>query len=156
MKCESYHIREETRFLTEFEQGVRFAKTGKRITKEKVKVAYCWGTKECDECKCEGDRRKCDFYPENRKPENVEKYEKEHAPKFGEWISVKDRLPKLSQIVLITFDAGKTAILGHNVVMGWMGSEDEWFELRTPFNMCRWNAVTHWMPLPEPPKESED
>lgn len=30
------------------------------------KVGQCWGTKECDECNCGGDRTKCDFYTENR------------------------------------------------------------------------------------------
>lgn len=67
MSCECYRITEETRYLTDFEQGIVFAKTGKRISKEKVKVAHCWGTKECEECKCGGDRSKCDFYPEVRK-----------------------------------------------------------------------------------------
>lgn len=27
---------------------------------------YCMGTKELDECSCEGDRTKCDFYPKVR------------------------------------------------------------------------------------------
>lgn len=139
VKCSSYHITEETRYLTDFEQGVRFAKTGKRITKEKVKVAHCWGTIECQECKCEGDRRKCDFYPKNRLPENVAKYEKEHAPKFGKWISVEDDLPPIKQRVLVFARNGSILI---DLIMtprsGWWVSE---------------NSVTHWMPLPEPPKE---
>lgn len=29
-------------------------------------IKRCRGTKECDECLCEGDRTKCDFYPEVR------------------------------------------------------------------------------------------
>lgn len=134
VKCNSYHITEETRFLTEFEQGVRFAKTGKRITKEKVKVAYCWGTKNCEECKCEGDRRKCDFYPENRKSENVAKYEKEHAPKFGEWISVGQQEPPTNKEILVRTNKGK--------IFSYSLGDGEGF-----------GDVTHWMPLPEPPKE---
>lgn len=27
----------------------------------------CWGTKEREKCSCDGDRNKCDFYPEKRK-----------------------------------------------------------------------------------------
>lgn len=61
-KCDCYKVREETKYLTPFEQGIRFAMTGERITKEKLKVAHCWGTKNCEECKCGGDRTKCDFY----------------------------------------------------------------------------------------------
>lgn len=28
----------------------------------KRKIGKCWGTKECEECFCKGDRSKCDFY----------------------------------------------------------------------------------------------
>lgn len=31
----------------------------------------CWGTREIDPCRCGGDRRKCDFYPEVREENNV-------------------------------------------------------------------------------------
>lgn len=141
VKCSCYHIAEETKYLSEFEQGVRFAKTGKRITKEKVKVAHCWGTKDCEECKCEGDRRKCDFYPENRKPENVAKYEKEHAPKFGKWISVEDELPPKGINVIVCTTSRNIAI-----DYRYDNSEDVG---RTEFRY----SVTHWMPFPEPPKE---
>ena len=27
----------------------------------------CWGTRECEECSCNGDESKCNFYPEKRK-----------------------------------------------------------------------------------------
>lgn len=140
-KCSSYHLTEETRYLTEFEQGVRFAKTGKRITKEKVKVAHCWGTKECDVCSCEGDRRKCDFYPENRKSENVAKYEKQHAPKFGEWISVEDDLPPINEWVIV-YPALFPRAMAYRDYNG-MFTDDYYNFL----------GVTHWMPRPEPPKE---
>ena len=29
-------------------------------------VGVCFGTKECEECSCGGDRTKCNFYPEVR------------------------------------------------------------------------------------------
>lgn len=28
--------------------------------------SYCVGTKECDTCTCNGDLKRCDFYPKNR------------------------------------------------------------------------------------------
>lgn len=31
------------------------------------KYGVCLGTKECDECSCEGNEYLCDFYPEKRK-----------------------------------------------------------------------------------------
>lgn len=27
----------------------------------------CWGTRECEECTCDDDTTKCNFYPEKRK-----------------------------------------------------------------------------------------
>lgn len=101
---------------------------------------------------------KCTSYDEiaiKRKPTAEEREKSE--PTFGKWISVKDKLPRHNQLVLIAFDAGKTSVKGEKVIMGYMGRDaDEWFEIYTPFNACHWNTVTHWMPLPEPPKESED
>lgn len=32
--------------------------------------AVCWGTKECEECGCNGDQTKCTFYPEVREKSN--------------------------------------------------------------------------------------
>ena len=139
VKCNSYHITEETRYLTEFERGMRFATTGERITKEKVKVAHCWGTKECEECKCGGDRLKCDFYADVRK----EAREELHTPKFGKWISVEDELPPKGINVIVCTTSRNIAIdyrYGNSEDVG-----------RTEFRY----SVTHWMPLPEPPKKSE-
>ena len=31
----------------------------------------CWGTRECEECTCDGDTTKCNFYPEKRKEKKV-------------------------------------------------------------------------------------
>lgn len=63
-----------------------------------------------------------------------------------EWISVKDRLPDIADFVL-----GRVKQKGYNA----------YFET---VMLCRWNFwadhhgdrvnVTHWMPLPEPPKEA--
>lgn len=39
--------------------------TGEMITKNRF---VCNGTKEREECTCGGDPRKCDFYPEKRRP----------------------------------------------------------------------------------------
>ena len=55
-----------------------------------------------------------------------------------EWISVKDRLPKPFESVLV-FRDGKISI-DYNEGNGWFAYD---------FNGKR---VTHWMPLPKPPK----
>lgn len=73
------------------------------------------------------------------------------------WVSVKDRLPELRQEVLVWYDNGyEVAYLQkfeppklqypqfNNVEMfEWCFGDFEDFD------------VTHWMPLPEPPKEEE-
>lgn len=143
VKCNSYHITEETKYLTEFEQGVRFAKTGELITKEKVKVAHCWGTKNCEPCKCGGDECKCDFYPDVREEARKAAEEKKKAePKFGEWISVKDSLPPIDQQVLVYTLLGRFA-----VDYRYSGSDE------VENSGFRYYAVDFWTPLPEPPKK---
>jgi len=55
----------------------------------------------------------------------------------GGWISVKDRLPENYSHVL-TYSAKEDY-----VPYIWLGDD-------------RWNKITHWMPLPEPPDELAD
>ena len=64
--CHCYHTIEKTKHLTEFEQGLRFALTGKIITEEQIETGACWGTREIEECTCNGDRSRCNFYPQVR------------------------------------------------------------------------------------------
>ena len=42
-------------------------RTGKLLGSKHDFVGICYGTKECEECSCGGNREKCDFYPEYRK-----------------------------------------------------------------------------------------
>ena len=58
----------------------------------------------------------------------------------GEWISVEERLPDNGEKVLIADNEGYMIVA-------------KWYELGGWFlPVCRANPVTHWMPLPEPPK----
>lgn len=81
---------------------------------------------------------------------------------MSEWISVKDRLPSLnpdeslhidrpSDEVLIHVPGKPEYIVGYLTTYGW----SEYYG--TSCGCCGDNgplqgAVTHWMPLPEPPK----
>ena len=58
-KCHCYHTQPKTRYT--YNQW-----TVSPIAHD-IEVGVCWGTKECDECNCGGDMRKCDFYPDVRK-----------------------------------------------------------------------------------------
>lgn len=65
-KCNCYH--------ESFKIEPRYSQyTGQYVNSVEVKYGYCSGTKECDECSCEGDTAKCDFYPEVRKNGRIAK-----------------------------------------------------------------------------------
>lgn len=59
-----------------------------------------------------------------------------------EWISVKDRLPEKRKDVLCCFNG-----IRKMVEISWMDST------RCFLYEDIYGKVTHWMPLPEPPKE---
>ena len=67
------------------------------------------------------------------------------------WISVKDRLPKERQDVLLKFPSNMA--VGFLVKGGWMvNSGGNWTT-----NVLEYDEVPqYWMPLPEPPKEEND
>jgi len=58
------------------------------------------------------------------------------------WISVKDRLPEKRDLTYLTYSKD---------------IEGCRYRLMTAstLNLCFTSAVTHWMPLPEPPKEAK-
>ena len=57
-----------------------------------------------------------------------------------EWISVKDRLPEGGEIVIICTEKG-FVYAGELIGDTWFLDNDSWT-----------TNVTHWMPLPQPPK----
>lgn len=61
-----------------------------------------------------------------------------------EWISVKDRLPEIFKIVIVT--DGKGVAAG-----AWQGGH-HWLVRNAIRKVCK-EEVTHWMPLPQVPKE---
>ena len=110
-------------------------------------VHKCNGTRERDECSCGGDRTKCDFYPKVRE---------KALPKFGEWISVADRLPNQhldDEGIELSF-----------IVWGkdYIHSQTAYFNGKIFYFRCYdgtegiMNGITHWMPLPTPPIEKEN
>ena len=66
-KCHCYHTQPKTRYT--YNQF-----TGSPIAND-VEVGVCWGTRECDECSCGGDKAKCDFYPEVREEAKREEWD---------------------------------------------------------------------------------
>lgn len=67
---------------------------------------------------------------------------------MAEWISVKDKLP----------DDGKEVLFsdGSSIMVGWYNADEEFWELTDADMIVYAVDVTHWMPLPEPPKGEEN
>ncbi len=57
---------------------------------------------------------------------------------MAEWISVKDRLPEEGSYVLVFVNLGYGYTIGTSLYLNKSFKMDE--------------NITHWMPLPEPPK----
>ena len=63
MKCECYFEQEIIDYYS--------------LNSDRRLIGHCNGTKERDECRCKGNREKCDFYPEVRE-RALEHYEEEN------------------------------------------------------------------------------
>ena len=65
---------------------------------------------------------------------------------MSEWISVDDRLPECDKWVLACGD-------GAMMTMGFI--DGQWRDMiKSAFPNVTPESVTHWMPLPEPPKSA--
>ena len=60
---------------------------------------------------------------------------------MSEWISIDDRLPEKDEGVIIY------------PMDGMVGHADYFFNAFSTWGYGEVNGVTHWMPLPEPPKD---
>ncbi|PWM23660.1 MAG: hypothetical protein DBX40_07575 [Clostridiales bacterium] len=69
------------------------------------------------------------------------------AETCGGWISVKDRLPEIDEDVLMFFGTGIMAVGFRLDDAAWCAYSDGEY-----YSDC-YTHPTHWMPLPEPPKE---
>lgn len=67
-KCSSYHTQNKRKWIYD-------VYSGNCMGWEDIIVGICWGTKECEECYCEGDRSKCDFYDYIKEDAKKEKLE---------------------------------------------------------------------------------
>lgn len=68
------------------------------------------------------------------------------------WISVKDKSPEINQRVLLATNEKRSIVTGYRLSPA--GKNEPWFH--TDLGLwCGTETVTHWMPLPEPPKEEK-
>ena len=66
------------------------------------------------------------------------------------WISVKDRLPEIGKSVLIYYPTWD----GDEIQVAKLEGDGMMFDICGEFNIGT-GAITHWMPLPEPPKDGD-
>ena len=94
--------------------------------------------KECEDCNADGN---CRSQMENEAADAIVVLSK--MEKTTQWIPVTERLPYES-----VFVHGK----GGELVVAQYSHKHKWWEDDEGY-YCDTNYVTHWMPLPEPPKE---
>lgn len=63
---------------------------------------------------------------------------------MGNWVSVKDRIPDI-EVIACGFQ--------HGIMIGYIYWDESYKEYRAENDCEILTSVTHWMPLPEPPKE---
>lgn len=68
-----------------------------------------------------------------------------HPPR---WISVEERLPE-GEVIAANFAPGTYGYKEY--LLGYVHKHDDLYYAENSFEIL--NTVTHWMPLPEPPKE---
>ena len=84
----------------------------------------------------------------------------EKQESFGEWISVKDRLPDADGIYLVCDRRLNGVPWVHTA--GFKKTSSSWCESHGMYYDDRYgryreqDKFTHWMPLPEPPKEGRN
>lgn len=102
-------------------------------------LRYCVdGDEECAGCKRYG-QMSCEVYLMEEAADAIEELE----AAVPTWIPVTERLPKKRKWVLCRCEADIIEVLR------W--ENNEWYH--DPMHVYYPSFVTHWMPLPEPPKE---
>ena len=120
-----------------------------RLNAEELATALriCAGS-ECEGCPLAYGAEfgaNCEKYVKRKAADMLEKLAAEKDEKKPEWISVNDRLPDSNNVVFACIDDGQCKIVRSAYVSSY--GKWKWIEEH--------QTVTHWMPLPEPPKEEE-
>ena len=64
-KCDCYYEKP-------YKRPVYGKYTGRIEYYEEQMIGYCYGTKECEQCDCNGDKSKCTFYAEVRESDKID------------------------------------------------------------------------------------
>ena len=112
----------------------------------------------------------CNFCEHFQNKSACERHKKEviadhlitHGVTVQEWISVKDRLPEKDggYLVVINYFGNHQSVnvrsfakVGETVhEYDLAGEKNVWYSYDSEYGYVSTDSVTHWMPLPEPPK----
>ena len=127
-------------------------------------LEYCSKVKgKCKDCPCYSDSE-CSIHlaadaltyirqleaeldaPESNKFQYETGFLKGFEAAYPKWISVKERLPEDGQRVVGIAENGMTGIMDYR---------DDGTPFAARIFGVYFSNITHWMPLPEPPKEDE-
>lgn len=81
-------------------------------------------------------------------------YEKGYADGKPKWIPVSERLPKKHGRYLVA-EPSYINESGYTIFTVWFDKEGGFYDSDPEWGDIPMENVTHWMPLPEPPKEGE-
>ena len=112
---------------------------------------YSCGGLECDDCPyldaCTVENRDRAVPDALALIERLESERDAALAKVPRWISVEDELPPRERNILAVNGHGHIKVLAF-----WKKEEKRWTWIEGS-RFTHWNDITHWMPLPEPPKK---
>lgn len=108
----------------------------------------------CEHCPY---RKDCDSFEAGNLYRDASAYITQLEARCPKWISVKERLPKPSTYVLALTAPGALSVVENVIVADYIHPKKEEYGVfimaYTLYADQYILPVTHWMPLPEPPKE---
>ena len=115
---------------------------------------------KCSECRFRTEYEFCSAMPKNFCGNTSDEGKPDWCPlkNADGWISVKDRLPKsmINKVLVWLKHEDLNSYIGYGHYEKFHG-EEMWYDLEHNERFDkRGYIVTHWMPLPEPPKEEKD
>lgn len=100
-----------------------------------------------EECKCQGKEIDCDFFQERREAARIALDKEMERRLYMEWIDFEKQKPPHGDSVLGIDTDGNIEVYQYN--SEYSNSLQKWEGIFRQF------SITHWLPIPKPPKEDK-